>query len=332
VNCIRTITDIDECKEIWQKVIPAELVSDIWDVRFCFHSHYNNPPHFIVAEENNKITGFLPLSWNEESNRYNYFPGETWEGKTWLEQNRIIADNSKVFSDMLETLDRPYHIRYLRKDWSWNYSNESIDEIGYLFIPENFDYDFNRYMEAFSHKSAKRLKREIASWEQLNVKWSFNDPKDFEKLCSLNRSKYGQLSYFHDERFLNSFYSLLQFLQEREWLRMVTVSVDDEPAAVDMGSLYNGMLTMLAGGTNDKYRGIAKLINIHHITHACEQKLDSVDFLCGNFNWKTMFHLSPTPLYLIEGKNEISVGENHTIDRDNYHSSLRSEIGIIPNV
>lgn len=311
--------------------MPAELVSDIWDVRFCFHKHYKNLPHFIVAEENNKITGFLPLSWNEESNRYNYFPGETWEGKTWLEQNRIIAANSEIFSDMLKTINDPYHIRYLRKDWSWNYSKENIDEIGYLFIPENFGFNFDSYMEAFSHKSAKRLKKELASWNQRDVRWRFNDPKDFDHLCSMNRNKYGHLSYFHDERFLNSFYSLLQLLKEREWLRIVTVLVDDEPAAVDMGSLYNGMLTMLAGGTNDKYSGIAKLINIHHITYACEQKLDSVDFLCGNFNWKTMFHLSPSPLYLIEGENKISVEKNNTIERD-YYSPLKSEIRVVPNV
>jgi hypothetical protein len=36
------------------------------------------------------------------------------------------------------------------------------------------------------------------------------------------------------------------------------------------------------------------------MTWACEQKLDRVDFLCGDFNWKAMFHLSPVPLYLLE--------------------------------
>ena len=100
---------------------------------------------------------------------------------------------------------------------------------------------------------------------------------------------------------LESFRSLMQLLHERNQLRMVTVIVDGEPAAVDMGSLHNGMLTMLAGGTNEKFRGIAKLINMHHITYACEQKLDSVDFLCGDFNWKTLFHLTPAPLYVLDG-------------------------------
>jgi len=88
-------------------------------------------------------------------------------------------------------------------------------------------------------------------------------------------------------------------------MRLVTVIVDGEPAAVDMGSIYNGMLTMLAGGVNEKFRGIAKVINMHHIAFSCEQKLDSVDFLCGDFNWKTLFHLTPAPLYMIEKKEQL---------------------------
>ncbi|MEW5993305.1 MAG: GNAT family N-acetyltransferase [Candidatus Zixiibacteriota bacterium] len=289
--------------------MPIELVSDLWEVRACFHSHYGHPPQFVVAEEDGLIKGFLPLSWNEETGQYNYFPGETWEGKTWLEQNRIIADNRDTLNAMLASLDAPYQLRYLRKEGFWCGDDEQIDEIGYLFVPETCQFDVDRYFEAFSHKTAKRLKKELAGWNRYTVEWRFNRPEDFEILCQMNRSKFGHLSYFHDARFLNSFRSLAQWMHDRSWLRMVTVMVDGEPAAVDMGSLYNGMLTMLAGGTSDKFPGIAKLINMHHITYACEQKLDSVDFLCGDFNWKTLFHLTPVPLYVVEGQAQAAPEE-----------------------
>jgi hypothetical protein len=301
---IRTISDIDECHRLWKHIMPTELVSDLWEVRVCFHSHYEHHPHFVVAEEGGNLAGFLPLSWNEETGQYNYFPGETWEGKTWLEQNRIIAADRHILGTMLANLDGPYHLRYLRSDDQWGIADERVDEVGYLFIPETYGFDVNRYFEAFSHKTAKRLKKELAGWEQRSVEWRFDQPPDFEILCQMNRARFGRLSYFHDDRFLESFRSLMQFLQNQGWLRMVTVIVDGEPVAVDMGSLYNGMLTMLAGGTSEKFPGIAKLINMHHITYACEQKLDSVDFLCGDFNWKTLFHLTPAPLYVIEGEPE----------------------------
>ena len=287
---------------MWTQLMPAEFISDLWEVRACFQNHYGHRPRFIITEDEGQIVGFLPLSWNDENKQYNYFPGETWESKTWLEQNRIIANSSDILKAMLASLDEPYYLRYLRNDGYWCGSDDRIDELGYLFLPENYDFDISRYYQAFSHKTAKRLKKELSEWNRYRVEWRFDRPDDFDILCQMNRARFGRLSYFHDERFLESFRSLLWLLHERGWLRLVTVIIDGEPAAVDMGSLYNRMLTMLAGGTNEKYRGIAKLINMHHITYACEQKLDSVDFLCGDFNWKTLFHLTPTPLYMLEGQ------------------------------
>jgi len=299
---IRTVNDLDECRHLWLTMMPQELVSDLWEVRDCFHRHYRHRPHFIVAEQDGAVRGLLPLSWNEESGQYNYFPGETWEGKTWLEQNRIIAPDRDTVTAMLEALDHPYQLRYLRGDMEMGGTLDSVDELGYLFIPAAYDFTLDKYFEAFSHKAAKRLKKELAAWDQRRVVWRFNDPDDFEIMIQMNRSRFGRLSYFYDERFLASFRSLQELLHDRNLLRMVTIIVDGEPAAVDMGSLHNGMLTMLAGGTGEDFPGIAKLINMHHISWACENKLDSVDFLCGAFNWKTIFHLTPVPLYVLQGE------------------------------
>lgn len=301
---ISSIRDLDECRQLWQRLMPADLVSDLWEVRACFHEHYRHAPRFVVAEEDGQVTGFLPLSWNEETGQYNYFPGETWEGKTWLEQNRVIADRRETLLAMLASLDGPYHLRYLRKEGAWGSGGDTVDEVGYLFIPDQHGFDLERYFEAFSHKTAKRLKRELDAWNSRHIEWRIDETADFEILCDLNLARYGELSYFHDSRFLGSFRSLMRLLGDRGWLRIVTVLVDGTPAAVDMGSLYKSMLTMLAGGTGAQFPGIAKLINMHHMRYACENRLDSVDFLCGDFNWKTMFHLTPAPLYLLEGVGE----------------------------
>jgi hypothetical protein len=296
---IRVVNDPDECRRLWQQILPQELISDLWEVRECFHSHYQHRLHFVVAECQNHVCGLLPLVWNEDTGQYNYFPGETWEGKSWLEQNRIIASNKKMLDEMLDSLDKPYYLRYLKADERWHIPSMEVDELGYLFNPEDYDFNLQKYFEVFSHKTAKKLGRELAAWEQKHAEWRFDDPGDFDTLIQMNRSRFGRLSYFYDERFLGSFQALMRYLHSQGWLRMVTVLVEGEPAAVDMGSLYQNRLTMLAGGTSEKFPGIAKLINVHHMEYACHTKLSSVDFLCGDFNWKTLFHLKPAPLYLL---------------------------------
>ena len=98
---IRIISDLEECRQIWQQVMPAESIADLWEVRDCFQRPFKHRPNFIVAEDSRGICGLLPLSWIEESQCYGYFPGEIWHGKTWLEKNRICACDDTLLSDLL---------------------------------------------------------------------------------------------------------------------------------------------------------------------------------------------------------------------------------------
>lgn len=304
---IRAVSDPDECQRLWQENIPQELVSDLWEVRDCFNRHYRHQPHFVVAEQRGRVCGLLPLCWNEEIGSYTYFPGETWAGKTWLEQNRIVAASRRILVDMLATLERPYHLRYLRVDNGAAGSLDQVDEIGYHFLPPQHNFELDRYFGEFSHKTAKRLRKELAAWETRDLEWRYDNSGDFDVMIRMNLERYGESSYFHDQRFLGSFSALRGLLHDRGWLRTVTVSVGGRSAAVDMGSVYHGTLTLLAGGTSPDFPGVAKLINVHHMAWACDQRLSRVDFLCGDFNWKTLFHLTPVPLYLLQGEGQTAV-------------------------
>jgi hypothetical protein len=247
----------------------------------------------------------LPLSLNDESGEYSYFPGETWEGKTWLEQNRIISSDNAVLRAMLKQVPGTFYLRYLLPSGEQVPWVSSIDEIGYFFYPGRYGYDLEHYFGEFSHKSAKRLKKELAAFTDRGAVCRYDRPDDFALLVDLNLSRYGENSYFHDQRFLASFHSLVEFLLERGWLRMTTVLIDGEVAAADMGCVYNGTYTLLAGGTNASFPGAAKFINMHHMARACDERFDRVDFLCGDFSWKTLFHLSPRPLYLLKSEPEV---------------------------
>jgi hypothetical protein len=279
--------------------MPSEYLTDLWEVRDCFHSHFGNRPNFVVAGKGDDILGLLPLSWIEELGCYGFFPGEIWKGKTWLEQNRIICNGVYGIGDLLSTCNQPYHLRYLTSLPGVPEGQETVDEIGYLFIPPDHGYDMSNYLGKFSGKSRKSLLRELAAIENQGVIYRHDDIRDFDRMVALNMDRFASQSYFYDPRFRESFRSLATLLQDRGWLRFTTVLINDEPAAVDMGCVYRGVYTLLAGGTNSRYPGVAKLINFHHMQRACEEKLDRVDFLCGDFNWKKLFHLTPRPLYLM---------------------------------
>ncbi len=197
---------------------------------------------------------------------------------------------------MLQYADKEkinYKLRYLLP----LKETEEIDEIGYLFFPPKFDYDMNNYFKLFPKKSIKKIKKEVDSLALKGVDFRFNSLNDFDLMINWSLERYKNLSYFADSRFLNSFKDLLYFLHKKNILRLTAVLLGGEPAAIDLGCVFKNKYTLLAGGKNEKFPGIAKLINLYHMSRACEEKIDEVDFLCGNFSWKTMFHLTPRPLY-----------------------------------
>ena len=311
---VRVITDVSECRAAWKEVIPRETIWDLWEVRQCFHRFYQRPLHFIVAEESGRTCGLLPLSWIEEADSYGYFPGEAWKGKTWIEQNRIPACGNGLRQTLLDLCPSPYHLRYLLPPDSGSENGGAIDEIGYLFFPPRYEYEMENYLGEFSRKSRKRLRQDLDAFEKRGLSYRFDETADFEHLVKLNQDRFGDDSYFADSRFTQSFRGLMELLHERGWMRITTVLVEGEIAAVDLGCVFNGVYTLLGGGTNGDFPGVAKIINIHHIRLACERKLRMVDFLCGGFSWKTLFHLTPRPLYLLAGRSSpaglpLSAGE-----------------------
>lgn len=299
---LRLLTSAGECREIW-KLIPQDNFSDLWEVRECFHKHFNRPFCFIVSENEKGINGLIPLSWVEESHCYQYFPGETWSGKTWLEQNKVIAESPEHFQSMLAKCPGKYHLRYLMTGDGVPADTKGVDEIGYLFHPPQFGFDIEKYFDLFSGKSAKRIHKEIEEIKARGIEYRLDDMADFDRLVALNVGRFGAGSYFHDERFRESFRDLMNLLRERGWLRITTILVAGELAAVDIGCVYKNTYTLLGGGTSASCPGIAKLINIHHMERACREKFDTTDFLCGDFCWKKMFHLTTRPLYLVSNAN-----------------------------
>ena len=344
------VTDDVTCERVWKRLYPRNNIFDLWEVREIFARHFGRKNCFIVhyAEKKDRaifrekatgiktndidihdIDALLPLSWIEDKNCFSFFPGETWKGRTWMEQNKIIAPDKGVMEKLLYCIPGPAEIRYLCPDslektngihgnqekntmqnLPWNLE---IDETGYLFHPKNHgskDEQYTNYLGLFAGKSRKKILTEIRAIGKKQLSFRYNHPEDVETLFQFNRDNFGENGYFHDPRFLNAFRELAHMLHRENRLRVITVLVNNEVAAVDMAAVWNHTCSFLAGGTSKAVPGIAKLINLHHIQWACshpdrmgamplEDDIHTLDFLCGDFGWKERFHLSCRPLYKI---------------------------------
>lgn len=295
---IQICEDPDECAYLWSKAWPKQCFFDLWEVRDCFARSYKRKPYFIVAGKQGTIEGILALSRIEESQSFAHFPGETWNGETWLEQNKIPARSSQVFTELISSVPGPTHLRYLTREYvPIEKTPVAVDEVGYLFFPGAYNFSFMNYMQEFSGKSRKKLNRELSVFEKKGVTYRYDYSSDIKLLFRMNLQAFGEKSYFYEPSFLDSFERLVIWLHQQKMLRITTLLISGIVAAIDIGAVWNKSYTVLAGATNPEFPGVAKLINFHHLEWACQMHFEVVDFLCGDFGWKQRFHLTARPLY-----------------------------------
>jgi CelD/BcsL family acetyltransferase involved in cellulose biosynthesis len=184
---------------------------------------------------------------------------QVWE-RIW--PGKGLFDLWQVRSCFHEVFSRPLHFRVVEKNQN---------PLGFMALCWEF---------------RKKLKADLKKLNDRKVSFRFNDPKDMDHLFRMNRESFGQTSYFSEARFYNAFERLAEFLTRMGMMRITTVLIDGAVAAVDMGALYKNSYTLLAGGTNPEFLGVAKLINLHHMEWSCHKRIETVDFLCGDFNRK----------------------------------------------
>ncbi len=284
--------NLQNAENLWRNYIPPETVFDLWEVRLAFHRQFQRPFRFFHSSD---CSTFLPISWVEERQAWCCFPGETWHNKTWLEQNRFLPGELSL-EELTEIAGGELHLRYLNPEGIA--ATLPVDETGYLFIPARYEYRMENWWNSFLGRRRKQLRLELDSFHGMRSEIRGGVDIRYDWLVETSIKRFGKDSYFSDPRFREGFRSMLEFLAERGFLRVTTILQGNTVAAVDFGSVYKQRYTLLAGATAADFPGVAKLINLQHLQWVCEQRMKEADFLCGDFSWKPLFHLSPRPLHL----------------------------------
>lgn len=293
---LKSIEDPEEQQRLWLEYQPQIGLFDLWEVRECFAAAYDRRSIFVTMERDGRIKAMLPLSWIEESACYGFFPGETWRGRTWLEQNRLIAESPAVLKQLLQLAPGPLQLRYI--DGAEMLPEMAVeDECNFGCSPGQYGYSFNNYCKRFSAKTSARIATEFSSLEHHGIRVRLDEFDDLQILFELNLATFGKQSYFCDSRFLKAFDSLARWLAKERRLSIVSILVGGKVVAVDMVAIHNNCHLVLAGGASREIPGISRFINLYHLERGFLHRVERIDFLCGDFGWKKKLLLEPRPTW-----------------------------------
>ena len=293
----RFVNDLAECEKLWRAFVRPKTIFDLWEFRMCFHRNFKSDPSFMVMEDSNGVAGVMPLCYIREHDIHAFFPGELWKGKTWIERTPVYIREERFLPELLYSCPDRTYLRYMESGAESHLDEVEIDEISYGLCPDALNFDMAVYLQRFPRKRLKELTKVIGKLTGDTAVYFTNREDDFDDLTAMNVSRFGSDSYLYDDRFRRSFRDLTAILKRKGWLRMVTLEIAGKKAAVDLGAACSGGYTVFLGGTNPDFLGVAKVMNMHHITYAFNERMTKVDFLCGDFHWKKMWHLDAEPLY-----------------------------------
>ncbi len=316
----RVITDPLACESLWKVYIPAFSISDLWEFRMCFQRRYRNQSCFITLEDNKGIAGILPLSCIEDLDIKSFFPGETWNNRTWIERTQVYAREPEFYDELFSLFQEKTFLRYIDIPGETLPGHLELDEIGYVLYPALLDYNMENFRSRFSNKKFKGILKTVQAIMEMGGCFHVNRLKDYDLLVKMSLEKFGEDSYLCDPRFRESFRDIMHLLHNKGWLRMVSLEVQGETAAIDLGAVYNGVYTVFLGGIFSGLPGIAKAMNMHHIEYALQNRLFKLDFLCGDFHWKKLWHLDPEPLYKLTTPDLEDKAERSDTFEDTYQS------------
>lgn len=288
----KIVTDEKECKELWEKFSPNEILWDLWDFRFCFHKN-NFGFNFILGIDGKEQIGLLPLVFDGDCEVYTSF------GDTFPEQNKFFLKDKNNIKLFLENCPEDTQIYYIDSKEAKYYDFKYGDKRYFLDL-ERYGNSFENYLKSFTKKHRKNLNYDLKKLMEKGCITEKNKISDFKRLVELNKEKFGKDSDYNENEFTESIKQLIDTANDKNILDMISVKIDGSTEAVGLGVFYNKVYYVLGSGRNVEVKNLGKLLIAEQIKSAIGHKCSKVDFLSTESGWKELWNLDYEQMYEFE--------------------------------
>ncbi|NNL96140.1 MAG: GNAT family N-acetyltransferase [Xanthomonadales bacterium] len=294
---IRTLTEVDECRSVWQALSPGKKAWDDWDLMYAFHDQEAYSFNFLVKLSGNSPSGLVPLVKDLSDGSFELFGGcypdsrQLWvahddfpEYFEHLPENTVFFDMNGPWVEALLSLHPQYSGNFAERD------NR------YYLVPDEFDYDFNNHIAKFSSEKRKGFLYDLRKIREKGpeLHWSTDDESQlFIDLC--NR-RFGDDSDYVKEGGKAELRRVISELRESGCLRTLTISMDGAKHAVSMSALYSGTMIALYAASNYDYKNLGKLLNVETIQEACRIRANEINYMTG-MSWKEAWDMKSEAVY-----------------------------------
>ena len=288
----KTVTNERECRDLWEKYSEKQVLWDLWDFRFCFHTD-NFKFNFIVGFDDKNEIGLLPLVFDAKEKYYTFF------GEEFPEQNKFLLNDKQNVKLFLENCPKDTSIYYIDPEEAKYYNFATGDKRHFLNL-KKYGNSFESYLNSFNKKHRKNLNYDLKKLKERGYILEHNNIKDFERLVELNKKRFGNESDYNEKDFILSISKLIDAASRINALDVISIKIGNNAEAVGLGAFYNNVYYVLGSGRNVEIKNLGKLLISEQIKSAIANKCSEIDFLSTESTWKELWNFDSEQMYKFE--------------------------------
>jgi len=296
---IRTETDINECRRLWEDFSPHRDAWDDWDLMLAFHDQEKHRFNFLVHRTSDgRADGLVPLVHDTTRDRFTLMGGSYPDGRILWLQYRDFPEFFEHFPERTTLFDlRQSWVSELLRLYPQFEANFSEQDQRYYLVPAEFEFDFHKHLDTFAADKKQKFLYDLRNIRKRQpvLRWSHENEADlFIELVNRN---FGVESDYTDEENAKELRRVINELERSGRLKTLTIEVDGVRQAVSLSILHGNKMVVLYASSNNDYNNLGKLLNVETIQEACRMRVDEISFMTGmqwKANWKMKGELCVT--------------------------------------
>lgn len=290
---VKVHTDIESCYYLWNLFSPKKTPFDLWDFRLAWYEGYKYKLYFYTLYEKKTPLAVLPLWFDEERKRYEWF------GSYYMEDNKFFVKDEQLIDILIKIAPKPISLdaieieeRLKTKDF---FTKLILDEPKFVKDISGFS-SIDDLLATLSKKNRYHLKSDFQRILAQNPKTVISNVSNehlTKEFIRLNMLRFDNVvndeSDFHQEKRKNAYLAIIKNAGVYK-IQFNQVYIQNYLAAIDLAVLYNGIYAVPRGG-NDVYRfkGIGNFMVYFDFEDAIKKKYSLVDCLQIDYDWKHRF-------------------------------------------
>jgi hypothetical protein len=300
---IQVVSELDDCRDLWEEFSPKKTVFDTWDFRLAFWQGYRDQPYFLLLKNQTENLALLPL-WYEREKR-SYF----WFGSWWQEENSFWVKNPILVPLLLAASPKPVHLNAISLEtvlWTREFVEFAADDPKYILDLTRLN-SADDFLATLKKKKRYNLKRDRRLIEAQRPQIIIDNFSHFNALVALSLKRFhekGEDADWEDPCRVETFRQVIKLGQigDDYRVRMISIKIGGRIAGVDLIALFKGCYSPLKCGYDiENFPGIGNFVNLLEIDDAVGLGMKKIDFLEIGYGWKERW-FEEIPLFKYDQK------------------------------